>query len=267
MRMCVAPARAMRRVAAARPLLSEQFIEFRRNGYLAMRMPQYARLAPVFRQIVEECLGGDLTAHGSKKNLINLLRPEHLRRFPEIMEAVFDRAFLEPVFNYYGYVPELASLMIFLTPQNNDVEKSQLWHIDSYDPHHLKHITLVEDVTPENGPFTFLPIPESNAIRKATGKFARGVDFEAKFADRLRKGIAHVGSAGEGMFVDVSQCLHQGGRTRAGRRILFFVHFATFADYQQVEKNYHTGLFFQHEPELVKQFATDPIRRIMLRHG
>jgi len=72
-------------------------------------------------------------------------------------------------------------------------------------------------------------------------------------------------SAGEGMFVDVSQCLHQGGRTRVGRRILFFVHFATFADYLQVEKNYQTGLFFQHEPELVAQFAKDPVRALLLR--
>ena len=264
-RMCVAPAKTKRRLAAARPFLSSQYDGFRRNGHLAMRLPGYERLTPVFRRIIEESLCGDRPQAGSKKNLINLLKPGHLTRHPEIMDAIFDEAFLLPVFNYYGYAPELASLGLFLTPQNEDVEKSQLWHIDSYDPHHLKHITLVEDVTMDNGPFTFLPIPESNAIRQAVGKLSRGLDFESKFADRLRNNIAHVGSAGEGMFVDVSQCLHQGGRTRAGRRILFFVHFATFADYLQVEKNYQTGLFFQHEPELVEQFATDPVRAIMLR--
>jgi len=191
-RMCVAPAKTKRRLATARPFLSSEYDSFRRNGHLAMRLPRYDRLAPVFRQIIEESLAGDRPQAGSKKNLINLLKPEHLTGHPEIMDAIFDDAFLQPVFNYYGYAPELASLGLFLTPQNEDVEKSQLWHIDSYDPHHLKHITLVEDVTMDNGPFTFLPIPESNAIRQEVGKLSRGLDFESKFADRLRNNIVHV---------------------------------------------------------------------------
>ena len=75
----------------------------------------------------------------------------------------------------------------------------------------------------------------------------------------------YIGRHDEGMFVDVSNCLHQGGRTRLGKRVLFFIHFASFADYLIVEKNYKTGIYIQHEPALVKKFATTRIRQLMLR--
>lgn len=264
-KMSLNPGRTRRRHELVRPFLSGAYGEFKRNGFHQMRLPGYTRVAPLFHQIVADHVARDEASFGSKKNLVNLLTPEHVLKHPEIMDVVFDEQLLQAVFNYYGYVPELASLGLFLTPQNDDVEKSQLWHIDSYDPHHLKHISIVEEVTPEKGPFTFLDVPRSNEIRRDVGQFKRGLDFEAAYKDKLAKNIALVGKEGDGMFVDVSQCLHQGGRTRKGRRVLFFIHFATHADYLVVEKNHLTGLFFQHEPEIVSKYATTELRSLMLR--
>lgn len=265
LKMATEPGRSKERYALAKPFLSEEFNDFRRDGCLSTPLPGYSKLAPVFKQIVKEFEASDDKAFGSKKNLVNLLTVKHLNAHPEIMETVLDETFLRPVFNYYGYVPELASLALFHTPQNSDSEKSQLWHIDAYDPHHLKHITLVEDVILENGPFTFLKIPATQDIRQKSGNFKRGIDFESRFSNELSENIPHIGKQDEGMFVDVSNCLHQGGRTRQGKRVLFFIHFASFADYLVVEKNYKTGIYTQHEPALVKRFATTPIRRLMMR--
>lgn len=265
LRMSMNPARSSRRRELAKPFLSGDYEQFKTNGCMPMKLPGYERLAPLFHQIVEEHAASQDTSFGSKKNLVNLLMPKHVMEHPEIMDVVFDDELLRPVINYYGYVPELASLGLFLTPQNDDVEKSQLWHIDSYDPHHLKHISVVEEVTPEKGPFTFVNIPLSNQIRSEVGRFKRGLDFESAYKDKLAKNVALVGNEGDGMFVDVSQCLHQGGRTRKGRRVLFFIHFATHADYLVVEKNHLTGLFFQHEPEIVNKYSTSEMRSLMLR--
>jgi hypothetical protein len=207
------------------------------------------------------------TPKADKQYFRNIMTEDDLASYPEILRFALDRKLLGSLSAYFGFVPELCSVGLMISQPSEARVGSQHGHFDSRDSHHVKVIVAVEDVAPENGPFEFLPAARSRALRS---KHGLGLGFGGRFDDdalfamyRRDQFVQMTARAGEGMVVDTSNCLHFGSRVERGFRLLWFVHFATFADYQRMAATGNGAILMMHQANR-SSLATDAATRLAL---
>jgi hypothetical protein len=262
-----APARFMARWRTGRHLsASSNFDIPRAKGYAPFDPSAFGGtdgLVAAGREIISrwEREGASLSSSG-KLYFHSVLKPDDLERYPAIMQFALNRDLLGSLSRYYGALPELCSLGLMLSmPQSGEkLVGSQRVHFDAFDSHHVKVIVAVEDVGVENGALEFYPADESAAIAAKFGArysahFRCDDDRFFKHADRSRMIAASV-PAGHGFVLDTSTCLHFGSRVKSGRRLMWFIHFATFSQYEKMQATANGSLLFQNLPGKSK-FATD----------
>jgi hypothetical protein len=182
-----------------------------------------------------------------KNYLINILDYEELDEFPPIWDFLFNAQLLSTLSNYYGFLPELCSIALMLSPTNDTTKGSQEAHFDLRDSKHIKVFVPVFDIGEDNGPFEFLPRDLSTELRKTLGVTKR-IDDDALFSHVPRSQFIRLtATAGEGLIVDTTNCLHFGGRVRQGYRLMWFIHFGTFWQNNRVEaRNPRKDLRLEH---------------------
>ena len=204
----------------------------------------------------------------SKSFFFNVLDEDDLLANPEILEFILSKKILDCAINYFGFVPELCSLGIFVSPETKDTNflASQNYHLDG-ENQHLKCYIYLSEVTKKNGAFTFIPKDKTNELRFINGGKAKscGLEDENLLNEYDEKySISVKGQAGSGGIIDTSSCLHYGSRCLEGNRLVFMFHFSAFADYTQIENNLLRDIRLQHFPNIRSKFSSTTLRKIVL---
>jgi hypothetical protein len=172
-----------------------------------------------------------LTGQGKKAYLRPVLEAQDYLAHPEILQYCLDPKLLAAAADYLGEPPVLRMAQLFWTPQNETEDGSQRWHYDHIPPRQLKLFINLAPVSQDTGPFTFLPADASAAFMSAIGRNWEQANIktytDAEVAAHCDKTDIRrlLGPAGTGGFVDTTRCLHYGGRTRRGERVLMIIQY------------------------------------------
>ena len=199
-----------------------------RDGWaldLSARHPLLPRVYPEAEAVIEK---RGMTKKGvtERRFLRDILRPEDLVEHPSLLDLALSPEILVPVCNYLGMIPVLSSTVppaIRLTESSIDGQAdgtyrtSQLYHLDYHDTPLVYVIILLRDVTPQSGPYTFLPASASDQVRRKLGYFRRRVPYrltDEQVYGAVDRGEARpfMGPKGSILFNDSSRCFHYGSR-------------------------------------------------------
>jgi len=210
------------------------------------------------------------SSQSKKPFFSNLLTQDDLAAQPGILEFAISPAVTQIVTDYLGAVPRMHCLGIFVSPPTDTLISSQCFHLDEHDFNQVKIFVNLHDVTENEGPFTFLPAPETEAVCRAVGKgwgSGRLTDEEVLGHTAPEKVVRLTGAAGEGAFVDSSRCLHYGSRTHRGRRAVLMIQYVPAPDaLVEKDKPEMPGYPLTHFPP--EQVPKDGVARLMLApHG
>ncbi len=199
-----------------------------------------------------------------KEFFYNILTEQDIIENPELMEFALSDKVLNSLMSYYGYVPKLCSLGLFVSPPNTSTKRSQMWHYDGTDLHHVKCFINVFDVGEDDGPFSFIPADRSLELEKVTSRRWKVPDITEE--NELKDVIQLVSPPGGLAFTDTSRCLHYGSRVRGDRpRVVFQFHYAVHADYTNLTADPSRDLRIIHYPKLRQIFSKDSLREEVLR--
>ncbi len=95
-------------------------------------------------------------------------RPEDFVDYPELMEFALSDAVLQIVSGYYGLVPQIKEIGIWLTPPQEHQFSSQLFHLDKPESQLVKLFLNIDPTEDDGGPLTFLPSNVSSKVREKT---------------------------------------------------------------------------------------------------
>ncbi|MFN3348165.1 hypothetical protein [Pseudorhodoplanes sp.] len=194
---------------------------------------------PGTREAVEAALAviEDRRASGWKARRNNPFyqceRPEDFVQYPALMKFALSDAMLQIVSDYYGMVPQLKEIGIWLTPAYDGEERSsQLYHLDKPECQIVGLFMNLQAQGADAGPLTLLPRNVSERVREGTGYesiYFRGdgrLTDEAVFSHcGTSDQVELAGDAGYGGFADTSNCFHFGSRCRSGERKMMVVKF------------------------------------------
>jgi hypothetical protein len=166
-----------------------------------------------------------------KEYFIPLFTRETYRRHPEILDLGLDHRLLALASDYLGSLPMLRMIQAFWTPRGSGGGKgSQLYHFDrpQLGERQLKLALNLVDVSPDDGPFTFVPANLSAQVAKHEEP-DRGRYSDEQVARHVPEGEAHslVGPVGTGALVDTNRCLHYGARSHGKDRLILFSQYVT----------------------------------------
>lgn len=158
--------------------------------------------------------------------------PDDILNYPEIIEFAISDAVLQIVSDYYGMVPQLKEIGIWLTLPQDHQFSSQLYHLDKPECRLVKLFVNLASHEADSGPLTLLPANVSNTVRRRThyeSIYFRGdgrLKDEEVFAYCSSENQVELdGSAGTGGFADTSNCFHFGSRCQTGERRMLTVNF------------------------------------------
>jgi len=158
-----------------------------------------------------------------------ILGPGDLHTYPELREFATSDAILQIASDYLGGIPVLAATLGWWSKDNDYLESSQLYHVDSNDRHELKFFINIEDVGPNDGPFTFIPADTTERIIKKIDSPRRRIEDEEIFAHCTEDDVIEAtGPAGTTFAVDGCRCMHFGARMNGGTRLVLLVEFYSY---------------------------------------
>lgn len=142
-------------------------------------------------------------------------------------DSVFVRFALQPavvslVSRYFAELPIVTDVLLTLSRDTGAAHsQSQLWHKDYDDRHTLKLFVYLTDVRDTaDGPFTFLPAPESARVGFTLRSHVRD---ERVFTRVGRSSIIEMrGGAFTAFLCETSRCLHMGSRVAPGHSRLMY---------------------------------------------
>jgi hypothetical protein len=181
-----------------------------------------------------------------------------MNRYTDIMRAAVARPLLDAVTEYLGEVPILGNVTIMVSVPNNSQVGSQLYHLDFADEKQVKLFIYVDEVTLDNGPFTFTPISVTNELIKAYS-YDRGrltID-EVEKAVGANKEIQVTGPAGTALLCDTSRCLHYGSNRNKTTRIVLLIQYVAHAVPEQPPAVWPVE-------DIAKRIPLDDIQRMVL---
>ncbi len=122
-----------------------------------------------------------------------------------------------------GDLPKLSDVLLTLSRPSADamLSYSQLWHMDHDDKRVCKLFIYLTDVKDaDDGPFTFIPAPESRPFRNSLKSH---LTDEQVFKRTDRQAVKEVIAPKYSSFlVNTARCLHMGSRIKSGHKRLLF---------------------------------------------
>jgi hypothetical protein len=259
-----------RRLAATLPQDSSfrGFID-QASGYRMLdpgALPSAKAAVAASLQIFKDKGGIDAVTGGKKPFFVNILDDGDVEAHPELLDFVLSPEVAEAVTDYFGTIPRLKCMGIFVSMANEMTESSQLFHVDNDDFRQLKCFINLVETGAEQGAFTFLPAQTTRAALqklKHPWGFGRFSDEDVGSVTDLSDAIVLTGSVGSGAFVDTSRCLHYGSRARRGYRLVLMFNYMPFPDLKM-----NKGMFDMPGMPLFRipssRFKDDPLRRTLL---
>jgi len=160
--------------------------------------------------------------------LRSLLFPGDFEKYPAFLDFVLSSEVLAVAMDYLKTVPIFSKTLppgvrfmesnIKLDPDAElPPRDSQLYHIDFYDSPMVYVLVLLEDVTMECGPWTFLPASVTDRVAKKIGYREKGWGYRVEDRDirphiDANEEIIFAHPKGTVLFIDSSQCFHFGSR-------------------------------------------------------
>jgi hypothetical protein len=249
---------------AAKILKDSKWADFfsKKKGYRQIKPGELAFLNPLVR-VGKEIYASRREGFSHKEgyHYAEFLRPEDFKKYPELLNGALDANMLEIVSGYFGAIPRLHDIQLWVSKPSSDVEERECiingkkyakgekstFHIDKMENGLVYLFLLISDVTEENGPFVFVPRDVSDQIRK-------DVDFEYNLlfgsgplsAEQEKKyitdnALAVVGAPGTGIFVDVLNCFHAPSRCVEGERAMLVVRYIASKPELNGEKHFGDG--------------------------
>jgi hypothetical protein len=189
--------------------------------------PHLDRLLEEAGEIVRE-RGGKKHSSSQQPFLRSLIFPGDLEKYPALLDFILSSELLAVAAQHLRTVPVLSKTMppgvrfmesnAALDPEwDGPFRESQLYHLDIHDTPLVYVLVLVEDVTDECGPWTFLPASVSARAKKALGYQRPGRDYRVTDEEMYsvidpKEAIAFTGKMGSVLFIDSSVCFHYGSR-------------------------------------------------------
>ena len=256
------PMRHTRRIFAARGFKDANLKIDPDAGFLLSEadriegLPQLlAQLRPFALSRAEELADKHLVA--AKPFYFNVLHRNDIRSMPELVKFTLSPAMLKILSPYYGLVPNLSHIGIFLSAHTGSLDNkgTQHGHFDNHDRRHVKMFCYLNDVSSDDGPLTFLPADKSLWFRRKTGRIIRSHpvrdDNEWRKYFSERDLVEVTGPAGTVAFLNTTDCLHFGSRCRpGGRRLTLVTHYTKFAEYSYARTTNYQDLNMATSPEL-----------------
>ncbi|MBL6935707.1 MAG: hypothetical protein ISR48_09860 [Alphaproteobacteria bacterium] len=155
-----------------------------------------------------------------------LLTDEEVSAYPELMEAALSDSMMEIMTDYFGTVPRLQNVNLWIATPDEENVGSNLFHLDKPDVHFVTVFINVFPVELENGPVTALPADLSHQACLETHYESLYYSGDGRLPDVNM--LSHcseedlfrlIGPAGAGAVCDTSTCLHYGSRCRSGERV------------------------------------------------
>jgi hypothetical protein len=193
----------------------------------SMSLPGLDRLLEEAGEVVKE-RGGKRHSDIQRPYFRNLMFFEDIHTYPSWLDFVTSSAVLATVTDHLKTIPVLSKtrppgVRFMESNQNLDPDPpgafgdSQLYHLDLHDSPLVYVIVLIEDVTPECGPWFFLPASVSDRAAKALGYQKRGSRYRITDEEMYRvvdpaEAIEFAYPKGTVLFIDSSRCFHYGSR-------------------------------------------------------
>jgi hypothetical protein len=163
-----------------------------------------------------------------------LLSEDDIRSTPEFLEFALSRDVVEIISDYLDTVPRLwGADFMYSVAKADDAHNSQLWHLDKPEVNYVQIFICLNEIGPDNGPFTFLPAGPSQRICDETRYHHRSSLGDGRMTDEelaKHRGddafISLKGAAGMAAIVDTSRCLHFGARIKTGYRSMLGFRYA-----------------------------------------
>jgi hypothetical protein len=199
------------------------------------RLPHLDRLIEQAGEIIRQ-RGGREHSDIQYPFLRSLLFPGDLEKYPAFLDFVTSTELLATVIDHLGIIPVLSKVRppgvrfmesnVELDPDRHlPPRDSQLYHIDFYDSPQVYVLVLMEDVTAESGPWTFLPASTTDRVAKELGYRGRGYGYRVKDDDIYQwvdksEEIVFAYPKGTVLFIDSSRCFHFGSRNAVKPRFM-----------------------------------------------
>ncbi len=171
-----------------------------------------------------------------KPYLLSVINGNEISRDSAIYKLVTHPEIVGAVARYLKCFPILTYISVWYSP-NMPGEKtgSQQYHLDHEDYRQIKAFMFIEDIGPENGPFTLLPASESEKAQNVLNY--KMTPDDKQVSDETMYRIANkttstrlTGPAGTLALADTSRCFHYGSREgKAPRVMLAFQYMTPFA--------------------------------------
>ncbi|MDF3074814.1 MAG: hypothetical protein K0S54_2481 [Alphaproteobacteria bacterium] len=182
---------------------------------------------PLLQRLAQEWIATPERHPTGKRFPLNVMQPEDLFTYPEILDVALHDELLAAVCGYLGQAPRLFNIALWWTPPNETLKGSQLYHYDHRDTRQAKLFLNLNDVGPESGPLHFLPARMSDRVNANVGYSQdRYTDEEVFAAVQPGDVVRTMGPAGSAFLVDTARCLHFGSRGNKYDRLLLMVSFA-----------------------------------------
>jgi len=203
----------------------------RDNFHRADAFIDQALLAELMAEASGLLEGAESAPRSKNKNYWAQLLPRNLDANSVFVRFALQERILRFIGAYFGESPFLQDINI-LASFSTDSDKwqdSQLWHQDYGDSKVLKLWVYLTDVlTPETGPFTYLP---GHLSRRVPNPFQRRVSDETMAELGFDKqAVAVTGLKASTFLIDTRRCYHQGSRVLDGhRRVAYVATYVSFA--------------------------------------
>jgi hypothetical protein len=190
-------------------------------------LPYLDRVLDQASEIVRE-RGGKQHSAMQQPFFRSLLLPGDFEKYPAILDFILSSELLAVAAQHLRTVPVLSKTLpagVRLMESNAALDpdwagpfrESQLYHLDIHDTPLVYVLVLVDDVTDESGPWTFLPASVSARAKAALhyqqpGTAYRVTDEQMYSVSDSKEAISFTGKKGSMLFIDSSGCFHYGSR-------------------------------------------------------
>ncbi len=220
--------------------------ELREEGIATTSVEELGLDDAVIQQVYRECeqmasdpdaleFGGVKETDRLKKDYAFQFLGTHNIQVTEVgvlTQVALDPKILAIANHYLGCYARLNSYNVLLNvPTDSEPKHSQLWHRDPGDTKQIKMFLLVSALTPENGPFSYIPGSQAGGRRSNLDPPFFKKDVAPRTTDEQMRTVVPeaawttvVGDPGTIIVAD-SSGYHKGGFVRSGRRLLMTAHY------------------------------------------
>jgi hypothetical protein len=201
------------------------------DGWLHIKnssLPFHEAFLKAGEKIFSKMIKTDVT-HKAYMEMVNTV--DDIENYPELLNFATSSELITIVAHYLKCIPVLREISFYISePTEFDPTGSQLFHIDNEDNRVVRLIVPIEDITEEQGPFTFFPEKITDTaikqLKYGTLKSTYRITDEQMYKYISKEDlITATCKRGDLVFADTSRCFHYGSRGQIKPRKLCMVNF------------------------------------------